>query len=149
MGLKVAIVGSREIEDYELVKQAIEASGYEIGLVISGGARGVDSLGEQWAKENKVKIDRKSAEWDNLEAPGAVIKERMNPWSKKKEKYNAHAGFARNSDMVKLADAVIAIQLEDTSGTQDTIKKAKDKGIPVFIYPPRDENEKKTYKRNF
>jgi hypothetical protein len=133
--MKIIICGPRTLEDYDLIDKAIKESGFKITTVISGGAKGADSLGEKWAKSNKIKIDRKAAEWDNLELPNAVVKERINPWTKKLEKYNANAGFYRNSEMVAIAEGCIAIQLEETAGTQDTIKKCKDKGIPVFIYP--------------
>jgi hypothetical protein len=148
--MKVICCGPRDLEDYDLVEKAIEASGFKITLLISGGAKGADSLGEKWAKKNKVKIDRKPAEWDNLELLGAEIRERYNTWKKCQEKYVWNAGFIRNSEMVKIADACIAIQIEETSGTQDTIKKCKEKGIPVFIYPPQEAKvEKKEYKYYF
>ena len=145
--MKVIIAGSRDINDYELVKKAVKASGFKVSMVISGGAPGVDTLGEKWATDNKVKIDRKEAEWNNLKQPGAKIKSRYNKWKKCEEEYNANAGFYRNSQMVDIAEACIAIQIEDTPGTQDTIKKCQKKGIPVFIYP--EEKKDKEYKYKF
>jgi hypothetical protein len=148
--MKVIICGARDIEDYDLIEKAVEESGFKITEVISGGAKGADSLGEQWAKKNKVKINLKKAEWDNLELPGGEIRERYNQWKKCNERYVWNAGFLRNTDMVKEADACIAIQVEDTNGTQDTIKKAKEKGIPVFIYPKQEAAKaEKNYKYKF
>ena len=56
--MKTIIAGSRDLTDYNLVKLAVEESGFEIAEVVSGGARGVDRLGERWAKEHGVPIKR-------------------------------------------------------------------------------------------
>ncbi len=53
--MKVIIAGSRNITDYSLVKTAIQESAFEIDCVVSGMAKGVDSLGESWAEKNKKK----------------------------------------------------------------------------------------------
>src|SRR3954470_15364903 len=95
---KTIICGDRTITDYDLLKKAIEASGFKITEVVSGGAKGADSLGEKWAKENKVKIKVFKPDWDNIDVEGAKVKERVNPWTKEVEKYNCMAGFTRNSD---------------------------------------------------
>ena len=47
--MKVIIAGSRDITDYSLVCRAISESKFDITEVISGTARGVDTLGEKWA----------------------------------------------------------------------------------------------------
>lgn len=39
------VAGSRSITDYEIVKEAIEKSEFDITCIVSGGAKGVDSLG--------------------------------------------------------------------------------------------------------
>lgn len=145
-GKKTLIVGSREITDYELVEKAIKESGFKISEIISGGAKGADTLAEKYAKQNKIKIKVFKPDWDNIEAEGAKVKERINPWTKEVEKYNCMAGFQRNSEMVNYGEQCIALQVEDTSGTQDTIKKCQEKGIPVFIYPPKSEQKEKKYK---
>lgn len=43
--------------------------------------------------------------------------------------------------MADYADALIALQPNgQTAGTQDMIKRASAKGIPVYIYPPPVDN---------
>lgn len=134
--MKVAIVGDRNVTDYSIIEKAVEQSGFEITEVVSGGAKGVDSLAEQWARDHNVPCKVFKADWDNLRAPGAVIK--VNKWRKK---YNANAGFARNSDIVAYAEAVIAIQPNGpTSGTQDTVKKTKLAKKPLHCYEKPDED---------
>lgn len=145
--MKIIICGDRNTDDYSILQEAAKQSGFKITEVVSGGAKGADALGEKYAKDNKIKLKVFKAEWDNLDVEGAKIKERINPWTKKVEKYNASAGFNRNSDMVNYADAVIALQPDgDTSGTQDTIKKSKEKGIPVFVFPQEKEKKESKYK---
>lgn len=56
--MRVIIAGSRSITDQSIVDKAVEESGFKIDVVISGGARGVDSLGEDWASRNGKQVDR-------------------------------------------------------------------------------------------
>lgn len=134
----LAIVGDRECNDYSLIDKAINKAGLDITKikkVISGGARGVDSNAKIWAEKHKIKFQEIKAEWDNLSVEGCVIK--INQWGKK---YNSLAGFQRNTLVAKMSDYVIAIEPNGpTPGTQDTIKKAKEKGVPVYIYEKDDD----------
>lgn len=52
--MKTIIAGSRTIADYELLEQSIAECGWQITEVVSGGASGVDALGEEWATRNSV-----------------------------------------------------------------------------------------------
>ena len=42
--------------------------------------------------------------------------------------------YQRNSEVVKASDELIAFQVNNSEGTQDTIDKAKEKGIPVKVF---------------
>lgn len=44
--MKVAIVGSRSFNNNELLKQTIEKLDFSVTQIISGGAKGADSLAE-------------------------------------------------------------------------------------------------------
>jgi len=58
-------------------------------------------------------------DWDDLEAPNARIK-----YNKYSKRYNANAGFARNTYIARDSDVLIACVAPDrTGGTEDTIKK--------------------------
>ena len=46
-GLKLAVVGSRSMRDWELVYSKIEI--FNPALIISGGARGADLMAQEWA----------------------------------------------------------------------------------------------------
>ncbi len=90
-------------------------------------AKGVDTLGERWAKRNNIPVKEFPAKWDDLEAEGALIK------TGQYGDYNCKAGFMRNSKMAEYADALIAID-QDTHGTNDMIRQANSHGLKVFLY---------------
>ena len=69
-GLMLTIIaGSRSITDYEIVKEAIEKSGFDISCIVSGGAKDVDSLGEQDARENGVELKQFLANGEDFSNP--------------------------------------------------------------------------------
>lgn len=119
--MKVIIAGSRSITDYETVDNAINHALMNwriktvraINEVISGGANGVDRLGERWARLNNIPIVILYASW--------AIQGRA-------------AGPIRNQEMVNRADALIAVWDGKSKGTQDIIDRANKKGIKVYVY---------------
>lgn len=138
-GLKVIIAGGRDYTSYAGLEDAVKQAGFEIAEVVSGGAKGADSLGESWAKNNKIPVKKFIPNWNDTNHPDAVVKFRKNPWTDAEEAYNWAAGFMRNSDMAEYADALIA--LPGDGGTRDMIKKAKEKNLKIFIYEPPQEIE--------
>ena len=127
--MKVIIAGSRTIRDYLIVEKAIKKSGFDVTEVISGGAPGVDRLGEKWARTNKVPIKQFLPAWKDLDVPGAVVKE--NQYGK----YNAMAGFMRNEQMALYAEngGLIAIRKAGSPGTTNMIEFAEQYDLKVFI----------------
>jgi ribA/ribD-fused uncharacterized protein len=125
---KTIIAGSRDITDYELVKLAIKKSGFSITEVVSGKASGVDTLGEQYARENNIKIKEFPANWDNLtEIPYKIKKDKHG------REYNVLAGLNRNKRMGNYADSLIAITT-GSNGTQHMIDYATSKGLRVYVH---------------
>lgn len=112
--MKVIIAGSRTITDYTLVHNAIAASGWsdEITEVISGGAPGVDTLGEQWAKKHNIPITILAASW---------------------QLHGKAAGPIRNQEMADYAEALIAIWDGKSSGTKDMINRSGKMGLRVYV----------------
>lgn len=112
--MRVIIAGSRSITDYRIIEKAIETSGlmYDITEIISGGARGVDSLGEIYANEHDILIRRFLANWN---------------------KYGKRAGYVRNQEMAMYGDALIAIWDGKSKGTSHMIDIAEEMGLHVFI----------------
>lgn len=114
--MRVIIAGSRRYEDYAELVAGIEASGFQITEVVSGGAKGADALGERWAQERGIPIRRFDADWDGL---------------------GRGAGHVRNREMVAYAEALIAFPLGDSPGTEDVIKQATRAGLQVHVHKVR------------
>jgi hypothetical protein len=86
--------------------------------IVSGGARGVDSVAEQQAKKRGLPVEIYRAEW---------------------ERFGKSAGFRRNRDIVTNADMVVAFWDGRSRGTENTINLAKREGIPIHIFQGNDE----------
>ena len=113
--MKVIIAGSREgftIEDVRIAVLNREFYGI-ITEVVSGAARGVDRLGEQWAKENDIPIKQFIPDRDGL---------------------GKKAGHVRNREMGDYADALIALWDGESKGTKGMIEYAQKKGLKVYVY---------------
>jgi hypothetical protein len=114
--VKVIIAGSRDIDDFRWVKPAVIASGFLIDEVVSGGARGVDKLGERYSREELGKEPKvMAADWDRYGSRGPN-----------------HAGNVRNRQMGDYAEALLALTM-GTSGTADMIKYMKSLGKSVAV----------------
>lgn len=116
--MKIAIIGGRDFQNYDLLKFKMLPFRASITQIISGGASGADNLGEIYAKEHNIPIKVFEAEWDNFNEP-CKIKE-----NSQGKKYNALAGFNRNSQIIQSADFVIAFWNGKSPGTRDSIGKA-------------------------
>lgn len=124
--MKVIVAGSRSITDPVLVSTAIHKSGLQehMSCLISGGADGVDTLAEAYAKEQAINFLRMPAQW---------------------QREGRTAGYQRNLRMGAKADALIAVWDGHSRGTQHMIdimvNKLKKK---TFIYYP-DGSKKGNY----
>lgn len=128
--MKTIICGPRDFFDYEEVLKAIEYSGFNITEVVSGGATGVDNIGEKYAAEKGIPVRTFKPDWDDIECENVKVK--TNKFGKQ---YNALAGFNRNGKMVDYADACIAVDV-GSPGTSDTISKSKKGDINLYVYIP-------------
>lgn len=119
--MKVAIVGSRNFEDYELLKTTMKAYLAEASIIITGGAKGADRLGAKWSREFlKQKPLVIKPDWKDISQRDAAIK-----YNRKGERYDAKAGIRRNERIVDMADAVVAFWDGQSSGTRHVIHYAK------------------------
>lgn len=112
--MKVIIAGSRSFDDYETLKERCNyyLQGFGDIEIVSGGARGADTLAERYAKEHGYKFTPFSAEWD---------------------KYGKSAGFRRNIDMANYGDALIAFWNGKSRGTRHMIEQATLKGLRIRV----------------
>ena len=112
----ILIAGSRNFTCYmqlsKVMDHVLEKTGNPT-LVISGGAPGVDTLAEQWAKEHHFAFKPFPADW---------------------KKHGKRAGPLRNSEMMQIADVVVALPAPDSIGTLDTIRKAERTKKELFVF---------------
>lgn len=111
--MRVIIAGGRNCNDYTAVLAAISASEFAVETVISGGARGVDALGERYARQNKKPIVRFCADW---------------------AKHGRAAGPLRNRVMAENADALVAVWDGVSAGTKHMIETARKMGLPTYVH---------------
>lgn len=113
--MRLAVVGSRTITDENLVFGYLDSfrKTHRVDLVISGGAKGVDTIAEGWAKQNGIEI--------------RVIH----------PDYHSHlprvAPLIRNREIVNLSDYVIAFWDGQSRGTSFVIDYAKKTGKQLDI----------------
>lgn len=112
--MKYIIAGMRDYHDYEYFRAYMKllSPWLEITEVVSGGAKGVDAMGEYWATQNDIKLKIFPAEWDKL---------------------GKRAGHVRNEKMAKYADGLIAFWNGTSRGTADMIKTAKKEGLEGYV----------------
>ena len=110
--MKLAVIGSRTITDAESVFPIIDR--YNPTKIVSGGARGADQLGKEYAEKNELSAIIFPAEW---------------------KKYGKSAGYIRNHDIIKNSDHVVAFWDGQSRGTLHSIELALDTyNIPIDVY---------------
>ena len=109
---KIAIVGSRKYQHIHKIKRAIEFFSHYDCEIVSGGAYGVDTIAETFAKEFGIPATIFPADWDA---------------------YGKRAGAMRNKQIVDYADVIIAFWDGQSKGTQITVGMAKRAGKKVLV----------------
>lgn len=116
--MRILICGSRHFNDYERLKKEV-LNALPIGdhintRVISGHARGADTLGERLAGEMGWGLDVFPADWGT---------------------YGNRAGPIRNAQMLREGkpDMVVAFRGPNSRGTQNMINQAEKAGIETRI----------------
>jgi hypothetical protein len=112
--MKTIIAGSRWIDNKEFVfsRLIISAGLWTITEVVCGCAKGVDTLGKEWAQSKQIPVKDFPADWSIGRAAGPI----------------------RNGQMAEYAEALIAIKGPDSRGTEDMIIKSKKKNFPHSIW---------------
>lgn len=117
MDIRLVVAGCRNFNDYDLLSQELDKyiadqNKNESLIIVSGCAEGADKLGEKYASEHDLPIERYPAKWD---------------------KYGKSAGPRRNEEMAKVADKVIVFWNGKSHGTQSMIKYAQKYKKPCRI----------------
>lgn len=110
---RVIVAGSRDFCKSSLLYAALDSLLSKVKendeiVIVSGGAKGADKLGEQYAKERGYKLQVYPADWDQ---------------------YGKAAGPIRNKQMAENADALVAFWDGKSLGTKNMIDEATKHGL--------------------
>lgn len=103
--MNVAIIGSRDFNNYELVVEYMQQ--LNPTTIVSGGARGADALGKRYALEHAINYVEFKADW---------------------KQYGRGAGMVRNKEIIAHADYVLAFWDGESKGTKHSISLAEKLG---------------------
>ncbi|SRR6266576_3588857 len=110
--MKTIIAGSRTITNINILQEALKEIDWKITEIVCGKAKGVDYLGEVYARDFGIPIKYFPANW-NL--------------------YGKSAGPIRNKQMAEYADAAIIIWDGISKGSLNMIKTAEKLGLKIYI----------------
>lgn len=112
----VVVAGGRDFNDYNLLCNKLDSllrtKKPQDVVIVSGMAKGADSLGERYAKERGYKCWQFKADWDRL---------------------GKRAGFDRNVMMADHSDALVAFWDGYSRGTKHMIDIAKERGLAIRV----------------
>ena len=100
--MKVAVIGSRNFDDNKVLTKTLDSID-NFDIIVSGGAKGADKLGEQYAKERNIPIQIFLPDW---------------------KKYGKSAGVRRNKKIIDYCDIVVAFWDGKSKGTLHSLKLA-------------------------
>lgn len=95
------------------VDRAMAECPWAVTEVVSGGARGADAFGEEWARDRRVPVRVFPADWN---------------------RHGRAAGPIRNREMAEYADALVAVWDGESRGTKNMIEEATKRGLKVHVY---------------
>jgi hypothetical protein len=125
--MKIAIIGSRSFNDLDYAYDKFEQffgtyrdaceyhkGEWDIEAIISGGAKGADSIAEKIADITKIELIVFLPDWN---------------------KYGKGAGFIRNEKIISECDVVLAFWDGSSHGTAHSLKLAKQlKRTTIVVY---------------
>jgi hypothetical protein len=117
--MNIAIVGSRKYPRLDLIYHLVFGILPPRSHLLTGDARGVD---------------REVAEWAARLASNPAASHTITVFPANWARHGKHAGPIRNAELLSLADAVIVFWDGSSHGTEQVIKLAQDKDLPLYIY---------------
>ena len=130
---RVIVAGGRDFSDFKLLCKLVDKlladkieQGYHI-VIVSGGAKGADSLGEDYTDLRGFEKDVMKANWKDITTPPVSIGE--NQYGK----YNKLAGMVRNHSMGDCSDALVSFWDGLSTGTMDMITYMRGLKKPVRV----------------
>lgn len=123
--MRTIIAGGRNIFDAQETYAAIKSCPWKVTLVISGTAKGPDTHGVLFAKEQGIPFEEYPADW---------------------KAFPEDAGTIRNGRMEGVAEAAIVIWDGMSSGSGDMIRKMEAAGKPVHTHIVRVTTASKAWR---
>lgn len=115
--MKIVIAGSRSINNYQWLEEVmiylISQKVIVCDEIVSGGCRGVDLLGERYAKANNIPIKQFLPDWVGSGKGAALI---------------------RNKEMAQYADVAVILWDGSSTGTAHMMKQMELLGKPTFMF---------------
>ncbi len=108
--MKLAVIGSRDFEDMKVMRACIDP--LQPTAIISGGAKGADTLAKQYAEEHGIHIIEHKPDW---------------------KRFGRGAGIVRNKTIIDDADYVLAFWDGTSRGTKHSIHHAKQQNKPLTV----------------
>lgn len=136
---RVLIYGGRSYSNFTHLVEFMDKQLPRATVVISGHAGkriqqkgkwvtiGADRLGELWAKSLGIQVIQFIPKWNDLNAPGAIIKTSHRTGFQ----YNAAAGPQRNARMIAEGKPDYAVEFPGDLGTLDMRKQLQAAGIEI------------------
>ena len=118
--MKYIIAGGRDFNNRSVLYKVLNENRYSKNIteIVSGDARGADTLGAEWANVNGIRLAHFPAKW---------------------EMYGKSAGFIRNADMGVYADAAIIFWDGESKGTKHMIQTMKKLNKPYYVFNYKGE----------
>lgn len=110
--MRTIIAGGRDVTSHGYLVKALLNCGWRPTVVLSGAARGADTLGEEWACMCGILLEKYPANWNE---------------------HGKRAGFLRNTAMAENAEALIALWDGQSHGTAHMIESARRCGLRVHV----------------
>lgn len=118
MNFKLIVAGGRDFNDYPMLEAALDhalsekVKAGEVIEIVSGDARGADSLGVHYANKRGFAVKHFPADWD---------------------RFGKSAGYKRNAQMADYADALYAFWDGKSKGTAHMIELSRQKALQVHV----------------
>lgn len=129
MGMKLAIVGSRDLDEdvaaraiYAGIMSYVECWGEDVNEIVSGGAKGADTLAKKFTEDYHIKYTEFLPDWKT---------------------HGRGAGFVRNGQIADYADKCLAVWNGDSNGTRHAIECFLERGkdVTVVRVPHRPDDD--------
>ena len=115
--MNIAIIGSRDFTDYRCLKETLDShfsfNIKDVDYIVSGGAKGADTLAERYAREHNIPIKIYPAQWKT---------------------FGKSAGYRRNIEIIENSDIVFAFWDGKSKGTKHSIDIANKQNKILFVY---------------